>query len=257
MGSSKYPKENELDQYLSSNGGGSNALTECEHTLFYFDVVEEHLSEAIDRFSSLFINPLMLPDSISREIEAIGKNFRTYIYIFINNYYYFLSESEFQNNVNDDDSRIVQLFASKANGPASTFTWGNLKTLKEEIDCDKLYAEAHKFRSKYYVANNMYLCIESSESLDSLQNLVEKNFSQIKNGALIENQNSLSYLDYFRPDFHDKILYVKPKSDKCKLFMTFVMPSMQKYYKSKPHDYLAYIIQHEGFGSLSSYLKRK
>ncbi|CAG9807971.1 unnamed protein product [Chironomus riparius] len=236
MGSEKYPKENELDQYLSANGGGSNALTECEHTLFYFDVVEEHLSEAMNRFSSLFVAPLMLPDSISREIEAI--------------------ESEFQNNVNDDDSRIVQLFASKGNGPASTFTWGNLKTLKEEIDSDKLYAAAHEFRSKYYVANNMYLCVESSESLDSLQNLVEKNFSEIKTSTLNENRSSLSYLDYFKSDFHDKIFYIKPKSDKYKLLMTFVMPSMKTHYKSKPHDYLAYIIQHEGSGSLSSYFKR-
>lgn len=237
MGSEKYPKENELDQYLSSNGGGSNALTECEHTLFYFDVVEEHLSEAMDRFSSLFVAPLMLPDSISREIEAI--------------------ESEFQNNVNDDDSRIVQLFASKANEPASTFTWGNLKTLKELIESDKLYAAAHEFRSKYYVANNMYLCIESSESLDSLQNLVEKSFSEIKSGTLNDQRQILSYQDYFKPEFQDKVFYIKPKSDKCKLFITFLMPSMQKFYKSKPHDYLAYIIQHEGFGSLSSYLKRK
>jgi len=237
MGSEKYPKENELDQYLSSNGGASNALTECEHTLFYFDVVEEHLSGAMDRFSSLFVAPLMLPDSISREIEAI--------------------ESEFQNNVNDDDCRIVQLFASKANGPASTFTWGNLKTLKELIESDKLYAAAHEFRSKYYVANNMYLCIESSESLDSLQNLVEKSFSEIKSGTLSDKRQILSYQDYFKPEFQDKVFYIKPKSDKCKLFITFLMPSMQKFYKSKPHDYLAYIIQHEGFGSLSSYLKRK
>lgn len=237
MGSERYPKENELDQYLSSNGGSSNALTECEHTLFYFDIVEEHLSEAIDRFSSLFVSPLMLRDSMSREIEAV--------------------ESEFQNNINDDENRIVQLYASKANGAASRFTWGNSKTLNEHIGSDKLYAAAHDFRTKYYIANNMFVAIESSESLDHLQYLVEKYFSHIKSGPVENALDLKAYTDVFKPEFYDRIFYVKPKSDKCKLVLNFVMPSMKNHYKSKPHDYLAYIIQHEGFGSLSSYLKRK
>lgn len=236
MGSGKYPKENELDQYLNATGGGSNALTECEHTLFYFDVVEEYLSEAMDRFSSLFVEPLMLRDSMSREIQAV--------------------ESEFQNNINDDDNRLVQLFASKAKGKPSTFTWGNLKSLEEETNSDKLYSAAHAFRSKYYVANNMYLSIESSETLDNLQKLVENFFSGVKSGHLIKN-NSSTANEFFIDAFYNKIMYVKPKEDKCKLRLTFVMPSMHDFYMFKPHDYLAYIIQHEGCGSLSSFLKRK
>jgi nardilysin len=235
MGSAKYPKENELDQFLNANGGSSNAETECEYTLFFFDIVEEHLHGALDRFSNLFASPLMLRDAMEREMEAV--------------------ESEFQNNINNDSSRVMQLIASKAEGVAGTFTWGNLKTLKENVDGDKLYQSAHDFRKKFYAANNMYLCIESAESLDDLQELVKKYFSPIQSGSL--HLRGIGSSDPFTKDFYEKIFYVKPKSDKLKLYITFVLPPMERHYKTKPHDYIAYIIQHEGVGSLSAYLKKK
>lgn len=235
MGSEKYPKENEFDQFLNTNGGGSNAETECEYTLFYFDIVEEHLQGALDRFSSLFTKPLMLKSSMEREMEAV--------------------ESEFQNNINNDTDRMNQIITSKAEGVAGTFTWGNLKTLKENVDGDKLYQCAHEFRKKYYAANNMYLCIESAESLDNLQEIVKKYFSDIESGSRYIRGSGNS--NPFVKDFYEKMFYVKPKGDKLKLYFTFVLPSMEKHYRTKPHDYISYVIQHEGIGSLSAYLKKK
>lgn len=235
MGSEKYPKENEFDQFVSTNGGADNAMTECEYTMFYFEIVEEQLAGAIERFAQLFVSPLMLRDSMEREMEAV--------------------ESEFQNNISDDDSRIMQLCASIANGPAATFTWGNLKTLKDGIGRDELYKAVHDFRRKHYIANRMYLCVESTESLDDLQKLVEENFSAIE--ARPDPEPLIAPEYPFKREFYEKVYYVKPKADRSKLFITFLLPSMEKHYKSKPHDYLAYIIQHEGVGSLSSYLKKK
>lgn len=235
MGSEKYPKENEFDQFVSSNGGADNAMTECEYTMFYFEIVEEHLAGAVDRFAQLFISPLMLRDSMDREMEAV--------------------ESEFQNNIADDDTRIMQICASIANGPASNFTWGNLRTLKEGISNEKLYTAVHEFRRRHYLANRMCLCVESALSLDELQKIVEDNFSAIKSGQEPEPLEIVE--NVFNSEFFNKIFYVKPKADKIKLYMSFLLPSMDKHYKSKPHDYLAYLIQHEGLGSLSSYLKKR
>lgn len=45
MGSSKYPDENEYDSFISKSGGGSNAFTECEYTLYHFDVLPQHLEK--------------------------------------------------------------------------------------------------------------------------------------------------------------------------------------------------------------------
>ena len=35
------------------------------------------------------------------------------------------------------------------------------------------------------------------------------------------------------------------------------MPSLQNYYKSKPSEYISWIIEHKGNGSLTSYLRKK
>lgn len=110
MGSKKFPKENEFDHYIKTRNGIDNAMTEVEHTIFYFKLDDENLSGALDRFSQFFINPLMLMESMEREIEAV--------------------ESEFQNNIYNDTYRIAQIYASMAldRNRVGNFTWGNLKT---------------------------------------------------------------------------------------------------------------------------------
>lgn len=235
MGSTQYPKENDYDKFISENGGSNNAFTECEYTVFHFDIVEEHLTQAMDIFSQLFIAPLLLRDSMEREIEAV--------------------ESEFKNNLNDDNCRIQQLAASLANGAASAFTWGNSKTLKEGIDSDKLYEIVHDFRKKHYIANKMFLCLESASTLDEMQKLVEERFNDVQSGEILQPFETPA--ESFKSEFFEKVYFVKPKSDTHKLFMTFLLPSMEKHYRSKPHDFIGYLIEHEGEGSLMSYLKKK
>lgn len=50
LGTKKFPKENEYSKFLSEHGGVSNAFTGLDHTNYYFDVVPEHLTGALDRF---------------------------------------------------------------------------------------------------------------------------------------------------------------------------------------------------------------
>lgn len=52
MGSTKYPDENEYDSFISKSGGSSNAFTECEYTLYHFDVLPQHLEK---------VKPLSMP----------------------------------------------------------------------------------------------------------------------------------------------------------------------------------------------------
>ena len=75
MGSEKYPLENEYAQFVKSNGGHANALTDHEYTVYFLDVIENKLPEALDRLSQLFISPLMLRDSMQREREAVDSEF--------------------------------------------------------------------------------------------------------------------------------------------------------------------------------------
>lgn len=232
MGSEKYPKENEFDQYVSVHGGFDNAYTECEHTLFHFDIIEKHLAGALDRFTQFFIAPLMSIDSMEREMEAV--------------------ESEFQSNSIDDEVRVMQIYCSlvSPSHPASNFIWGNLETLKHGISKEKLNERLRVFKKRNYVAEKMFLCIQSSIDMTRLERTVVKYFSDIPRGSedLQTTSKVKSYSDVFKPSFHEKIFFVKSTADKCKLFMTFLLPPMGK--EMKYLEYLAYLIQSEGAGSL-------
>lgn len=63
MGSEKYPSENGFDAFLKKHGGSDNASTDCERTIFQFDVQRKRFKEALDRWSStkdVIISPLIL-----------------------------------------------------------------------------------------------------------------------------------------------------------------------------------------------------
>lgn len=49
MGSEKYPSENGFDAFLKKHGGSDNASTDCERTIFQFDVQNKRFKEALDR----------------------------------------------------------------------------------------------------------------------------------------------------------------------------------------------------------------
>ncbi|EZA59550.1 Nardilysin [Ooceraea biroi] len=239
MGSEKYPQENELDSFLSKHGGFSNAMTDCEITTFYFDVQEKYLFPALDRFTQFFIKPLMKKDAISREREAV--------------------ESEFQLAVPDDENRKEQLFSTfaRAGHPAGKFVWGNLVTLRDNVDDDVLYAELHKFRERHYSANRMTLTIQARLSLDKLEEYVTTCFTDIPNNGLpptdfTEFKDAVSF---DTPAFR-RMYNIKPVKDYGQLELTWAMPSLLDFYKSKPHDYVSWILGHEGKGSLISYLRK-
>ena len=241
MGSKKYPKENEFDQFIKSRNGINNAMTECEFKIFYFEINEEHLAGALDRFSQFFISPLMSPESMEREMKAV--------------------DSEFQNDINNDENRINQIFASMAldDHPASNFTWGNLKTLKSGIKLEELHRIAHESRTKFYRSNRMTLCIQSSLCLHAQERMVTQYFSDIKPeyGSIFRNISADPFFDVFKPDFYQKMFFVKSKMKKRKLFLTFLLPTIEKDCKNKSLEYLAFLFNFEGRLSLNSYLRKK
>ena len=69
MGSKKYPKISEFGDWLASNGGSRNAATGEDFTFFYFDVKNEALDDALDRFSDFFINPLFTKEAAETEVN--------------------------------------------------------------------------------------------------------------------------------------------------------------------------------------------
>lgn len=89
LGTKKFPTEEGFSSFLASHGGSSNAYTDNEDTVYYFDVNAEYLSEALDRFSQFFIAPLFTASATNRELNAI--------------------DSEHAKNINSDLFRLYQV----------------------------------------------------------------------------------------------------------------------------------------------------
>lgn len=55
----------------SENGGSTNAYTSSESTNYHFDINQEHLEGALDRFAQFFISPTISQDGVEREVNAV------------------------------------------------------------------------------------------------------------------------------------------------------------------------------------------
>ncbi|KAJ1854346.1 metalloprotease [Coemansia sp. RSA 638] len=76
MGSAKYPAENEYTQYIANNLGEYNAYTANTETTFYFSIAKQAFEGALDRFSRFFIDPLLLANSVDREVNAVDSEYK-------------------------------------------------------------------------------------------------------------------------------------------------------------------------------------
>ena len=92
LGTKKYPTEDDFSSFLSSHGGSTNAYTDQEDTVYYFDVNADFLDSGLDRFSQFFTSPTFRANSTNRELNAI--------------------ESEHSKNINSDGFRIFQVRAN-------------------------------------------------------------------------------------------------------------------------------------------------
>ncbi|KMQ86607.1 nardilysin-like isoform x1 protein [Lasius niger] len=240
MGSEKYPQENDFHAFLNKHGGSTNGKTSYEHTTFYFDVHKKHLLPTLDRFAQFFIKPLMKKDAITREREAV--------------------ESEFQLAVLNDNNRKNQLISSfaRAGHPVSKFTWGNLITLRDNVDDDKLYTELHKFRKRHYSGHRMKLAIQATLSLDILEEYVTTCFADVPSNGLPPDDFTefKGGISFDTPAFR-RMYKIKLAKDINQLEVTWAMPSLLDFYKSKAYQYISSSIGNQENGSLISYLRKK
>uniref|UniRef100_A0A8C5GZX4 Nardilysin a (N-arginine dibasic convertase) n=1 Tax=Gouania willdenowi TaxID=441366 RepID=A0A8C5GZX4_GOUWI len=240
MGSEKYPSENGFDAFLKKHGGSDNASTDCERTIFQFDIQRKNFKEALDRWAQFFICPLMIRDAIDREVEAV--------------------DSEYQLAKPSDSHRKEMLFGSlaKPGHPMGKFCWGNAQTLKQEPKKNKInvYERLRAFWKKYYSAHYMTLAVQSKEMLDTLEEWVKEIFSKIPNNL------DFYYFYYFiKPSLICFIISVSfavvPVRKDHSLNITWALPPQEKYYRLKPLHYISWLIGHEGTGSILSVLRKK
>uniref|UniRef100_A0A3Q3WJY6 Uncharacterized protein n=1 Tax=Mola mola TaxID=94237 RepID=A0A3Q3WJY6_MOLML len=228
MGSEKYPAENGFDAFLKKHGGTDNASTDCERTIFQFDVQRKYFREALDRWAQFFICPLMIEDAIDREVEAV--------------------DSEYQLARPSDSHRKEMLFGSlaKPGHPMSKFCWGNAQTLKHEPREKQIntYERLRLFWRRYYSAHYMTLTVQSKGTHRSC--------------SVGEPRLDFSHLQQpFDTPAFNKLYRVVPVRKVHALTISWAVPPQGKHYRVKPLHYISWLIGHEGTGSILSLLRRK
>lgn len=85
-----------------------------------------------------------------------------------------------------------------------------------------------------------------------------ENFSDIpSNGMAGDDFSNFNHLNAFQEIFTDTIFVVKAVGNVTKLDVTFCLESLVREYKTKPYDYISFLLGYEGKGSLASYLRKK
>ncbi|KAM7409400.1 hypothetical protein PAMA_001060 [Pampus argenteus] len=240
MGSEKYPAENGFDAFLKKHGGSDNASTDCERTIFQFDVQRKYFREALDRWAQFFICPLMIEDAIDREVEAV--------------------DSEYQLARPSDSHRNEMLFGSlaKPGHPMSKFCWGNAQTLKHGPREKQIntYQRLRDFWKRYYSAHYMTLTVQSKETLDTLEQWVREIFIKVPNNGEPRPDFSALQQPFDTPAFN-KLYRVVPVRKVHALTISWAVPPQGKHYRVKPLHYISWLIGHEGTGSILSLLRKR
>ncbi|CAH2062107.1 unnamed protein product, partial [Iphiclides podalirius] len=239
LGTEKYPEENKYNKFLSEHGGSSNASTSSDHTTYYFDVLPQHLSQALDIFAQFFIAPLFTESATGRELSAVN--------------------SEHEKNASQDSWRLDQLNKSTADPdhPYHKFGTGNRETL-ETIPKQKgidVRQELLKFHQKWYSSNIMALVVVGKESLDELEALVGPLFAAVADRGVVAPTWPRHP---FPSERCRKRAYCVPVKDLRSLSIDFPIPdTSREHYRSGPGHYLSHLLGHEGPGSLLSALKAR
>ena len=248
LGTKKYPEEEEFSRFLSSHGGMSNAYTDSEDTVYFFDCSADSLDGALDRFSQFFVAPLFTESAVSRELNAI--------------------DSEHSKNINNDGFRLYQLERDTSNPahPLNKFSTGNKETL-ETLPLQhgvNIRNRLIDFHTENYIANRMTLCVLGKQSLNELEKDVTKYFSNVP-AAPERPAPTEAWWGKVRPyeqQTEASRLSVVPVGETRRLSLAWPVwirdkSSRGSILRSKPESIVAHLLGHEGVGSLRSLLVSK
>ena len=235
LGTEKYPESGEYQAFIQKNGGSTNAFTAYDHTNYFYDIDPNYLEPSMDRFAQFFISPLFTAELVERERMAV--------------------DSEYYARRTDDFRRTwsARKKMFNADHPITKFSIGNKETLADK-EGQSVRDALIEFHGKYYSANVMTLAVIGTDSLDQLEQWVTEKFSAITN-------TDIDPFEANQPLFKDsvlpKLLEVKTLKQKYSVNLTFNLPQVRSYYRTKPLHYLSNLLGHEGENSLLSKLKSR
>ena len=235
LGTEPYPEPDEYQQFIKQNGGSHNAFTSYAQTTYFFDIDNEQLNGALERFAPFFISPTFNEAYVDREKNAV--------------------HAEYSANLKEDGRRIfsAQKMAMNPEFTFSNFSTGNLDTLSDRDD-SKIRDELIDFYQTHYSSDRMTLVIAGDYELDQLGNKARNLFSDIpKRDVHFERPD----VPVFVPEQMPMDMNIRPVKEIRELRFTFPLPEIISQYQYKPIQLLSNLIGHEGEGSILALLKKK
>lgn len=231
LGTKKFPRVGEYDEFLSLNQGSSNAYTADENTNYHFDVNAYAFEGALDRFAQFFIAPIFDERFIEREIKVV--------------------QLEYNKNIENDYWRKRRILNTLTNPghPLGQFHIGNRKSLSGVPQ--KVLKEWHK---KYYSASVMKLVIIGPQDVATLESWARKYFASIPNN---KSQRPQFSQDVVSKDRLPMLVRMQPIQKKSTLVLAFPAKSSDPYWSLKPLSVLHSLFGDEQPGSILFHLKKR
>ena len=230
LGNNKYPDEDFFDSHVKKYGGYSNAYTATFETVYYFQCNNKGIEVACDCFSEFFKSPLFDKSSVDREINAIN--------------------SEHSKNLESDIFRLRHFINSKSKKDSilNKFYTGNLNSFNKDVRKEML-----ELYNKYYVSENITICIHSNLSFKELKKLLSP-FESIENKKSIALPFSIE-----KPLFNktNEIYHLQSTDDSYKMLVYYEIDYPKNTYTTLSHKIVTYLLNSNSPSSLKQYLIRK
>ena len=235
LGTEPYPEADAYQHFISQNGGSHNAFTSYRQTTYYFDVDNDQLSAALDRFAPFFISPTFDADYVDREMNAVN--------------------AEYKASLKDDGRRIFSAskLAMNPDFPYTQFSTGNLDTLANRPDSD-VRDELIRFYETHYSADRMTLVITGDYPLEDLETLARTDFTEVPQH---DSDYQRQQVPLYRQEDLPLDVRIRPVRELRQLRLTFPLPEVKTHYANKPVALLSHLLGHEGEGSILALLKDK
>lgn len=235
LGTAPFPEAGEYQDFINKHGGSHNAFTAHDVTNYFFELDNDALADALDRFAPFFISPTFDANYVEREKNAVN--------------------AEYTSKSKDDGRRIYSAEKQAMNPahPYAQFATGSLETLEDRAD-SLIRDELLDFYQLHYSANEMTLAIIGNYDLATLEQWTVEKFSAIPRREVIAKAQRP---ELYQADDLPLDLQIEPIKELRQLKLSFPMPESLSLYQYKPLQIINHLLGHEGEGSLLALFKQR
>lgn len=235
LGTEKYPDPDEYGEFMSRHGGMHNAYTADDHTNYMFQINNDRLGEALDRFSDFFKSPIFDPDYSEKEVNAV--------------------DSEWSMRRAADGFILFKLNNVTLNPehPIARFRIGNNESLGDK-EGSILYDEMLAFYERYYSANLMTATIIGNYSVEELKEKAHTYFADIPNHDAAEPTIDVPVVTDAERNLQ---IFYQPQMEMRILQIDFTIDNNIDQFAYKPNELVAYLINSEMPGTPGAFLREQ